>query len=158
MQTIYQWNTGVPVSQQCAFFPDHAGTPIMMDMDALARKLLDGKNFATIATLNADGSPQTSVMWVKRDGDSVLFSTRADRQKARNLRRDPRLSLSVFDPENPYRYVEIRGRAELTDDPDKTLPRELSHKYVDADPPYEPAELLRVIVRVVPDKVITFGA
>lgn len=147
------------MSQKCAFFRRRALAPMMVDMelDEPTRKLLDGRNFATIATLNADGGPQTSVIWVKRDGDAVLFSTRADRQKARNLKRDPRVSLSIFDAENPYHYAEIRGTAELADDPGKTLPTELSHKYVDAEPPHEPAELLRVIVRITPDKIVSFA-
>lgn len=75
------------------------------------RELLDGRNFATVATLNPDGGPQTSVVWVAREGDTVLFSTTAGRQKARNLTRDPRISLTVFDTANPYRTVEIRARS-----------------------------------------------
>ena len=63
-------------------------------------RLLDGTNVATVATLNPDGGPQTSVVWIVRNGDFVLFSTTARRQKARNLARDPRVSLTVFDAEN----------------------------------------------------------
>jgi PPOX class probable F420-dependent enzyme len=66
------------------------------------RELLDGKNFATVATLNADGAPQASVVCVKRDEDIVLFSTTTGRRKARNLARDPPVAL-----ENPYQSVEI---------------------------------------------------
>jgi PPOX class probable F420-dependent enzyme len=128
-----------------------------MELDEPTRKLLDGRNFATIATLNPDGSPQTSVVWVKRDGDTILFSTTAARRKARNLKRDPRISLSIFDAANPYHYAEIRGTAELVDDPGKTLPKELSHKYLNTDPPPEPAERLRVIVRVTPNKLVSFA-
>lgn len=98
------------------------------------RKLLDGKNFATVATLNRDGGPQTSVVWIARDGDAVLFSTTAGRQKARNLARDPRVSLTVFDTENPYRSVDIRGTVELIEDREKSLPRELSQKYLGENP------------------------
>ncbi len=81
------------------------------------RKLLDGRNFATVATLNPDGGPQTSVVWIARDGDAVLFSTTAGRQKARNLTRDPRISLTVYDTGNPYHSVDIRGTVELIEDP-----------------------------------------
>jgi PPOX class probable F420-dependent enzyme len=87
-----------------------------------ARQLLDGRNFATVATLGPDGQPQSSVVWVDRDGDTVLFSVTADKQKARNLARDPRVSVSVFDIDNPYHSVEIRGTAELVEDPDKSVP------------------------------------
>ncbi|WP_351233946.1 TIGR03618 family F420-dependent PPOX class oxidoreductase [Streptomyces sp. NPDC002133] len=82
---------------------------------------------------------------------------RAHRQKARNMARDPRISLSVFDLQNPYRSVEIRGTAELVDDPDKTLPYELSHKYLGIDPPAEKPEEVRVIVRITPERVIGFA-
>jgi PPOX class probable F420-dependent enzyme len=122
------------------------------------RDLLDGRNFATVATLNRDGGPQTSVVWIAREGDTVLFSTSAGRQKARNLARDPRVSVTVFDVANPYRSVDIRGTAELTEDPDKSLPRTLSHKYLGEDPPAEPADVLRLIVRVTPRKITGFAA
>jgi PPOX class probable F420-dependent enzyme len=84
--------------------------------DEGARRILDGKNFATVSTLNPDGAPQTSVVWFKREGEAVLFSTTTARQKARNLARDPRISLAIFDIDNPYDVVEIRGRAELAED------------------------------------------
>jgi PPOX class probable F420-dependent enzyme len=126
-------------------------------LNEATRSLLDGKNFANLATLNADGSPQTSVMWLKRDGDNVLFSTTTARRKARNIARDPRVSISIFATENPYRYVEIRGTAELIEDPGKTLPKELSQKYVGQEPPPESDEVVRVIVRVTPEKVIEFS-
>lgn len=121
------------------------------------RKLLDGKNFATVATLNPGGGPQTSVVWVMREGDTVVFSTTAGRQKGRNLARDPRISLSVVDAENPYNTVEIRGTAELIGDPDKVLPGKLSHKYLDEDPPKESDDVVRPVVRVVPEKVVGFS-
>jgi PPOX class probable F420-dependent enzyme len=122
------------------------------------RDLLDGRNFATVATLNQDGGPQTSVVWIARDGDTVLFSTAAGRQKARNLAQDPRVSVTVYDVANPYRSVDIRGTAELTEDPQKSLPRMLSHKYLGEDPPAEPADMLRLIVRVTPRKITGFAA
>jgi PPOX class probable F420-dependent enzyme len=131
----------------------------MTMLDETARRLLDGRNFAVLATVRPDGSPQTSVMFVKRDGDAVLFSTIGGRQKARNLLADPRVSISVFDLENPYESVEIRGRAELVPDRHKRLPRDLTRKYLGTDPPAdEPAEVKRVIVRVTPEKVVQFSA
>ena len=60
------------------------------------RRLLDGRHFAVLATINPDGGPQTSAMWVARDGDDVLFSTVAGRRKHRNLERDPRASVTVI--------------------------------------------------------------
>ncbi|XVV34539.1 PPOX class F420-dependent oxidoreductase [Streptomyces sp. CA-100214] len=126
--------------------------------DEPVRALLDGKNFASVATLGPDGAPQNSVVWIKREGDTVLFSSVDGRQKVRNLRRDPRISLSVYDLANPYTSVEIRGTAEIVPDEGKRLPRDLSHKYLGIDPPAEKDEETRVIIRVVPRKVVSFSA
>ena len=127
-------------------------------LDDATRELLDGKNFATVATVNPDGGPQASVVWILRDGDTVLFSAISTRRKVINLTRDPRVSLTVFDLANPYQSVEIRGTVELTGDPGKSLPRALSQKYLGEDPPPEPDELTRVIVRVIPQKINAFSA
>ena len=125
--------------------------------DEATRDLLDGRNFAAVATVNPDGGPQTSVVWILREGDTVAFSTTAGRRKARNLARDPRISVSVFDTGNPYHSVEIRGTAELVEDTGKSLPKALSRKYLGEDPPPEPDEVVRLIVRVTPDKVNIFS-
>jgi PPOX class probable F420-dependent enzyme len=125
--------------------------------DEATRDLLDGRNFATVATVNPDGGPQTSVVWILREGDTVAFSTTAGRRKARNLARDPRISVSVFDTANPYHSVEIRGTAELAEDTGRSLPKALSRKYLGEDPPPEPGEVVRLIVRVTPDKVNIFS-
>ena len=125
--------------------------------DEATRDLLDGRNFATVATVNPDGGPQTSVVWILREGDTVAFSTTAGRRKARNLARDSRISVSVFDTGNPYHSVEIRGTAELVEDTGKSLPKALSRKYLGEDPPPEPDEMVRLIVRVTPDKVNIFS-
>jgi PPOX class probable F420-dependent enzyme len=124
--------------------------------DEATRRLLDDKNFATVATLNPDGGPQTSVVWILREGDTVVFSATAARQKARNLARDPRISMTVFEAANPYHSVEIRGTAELTEDPGKSLPRAVSHKYLGQDPQPEPDEVTRLIIRVIPERINTF--
>lgn len=133
-----------------------AGNPVAFD-DSV-RTLLDGKNFASVATLGPGGAPQNSVVWIKREGDTVLFSSTAGRQKVRNLQRDPRISLSVFDLANPYTSVEIRGTAEIRPDDAKRLPYELSHKYLGIDPPAEKDDEVRVIIRVVPQKIVGFSA
>ncbi|QWF81498.1 PPOX class F420-dependent oxidoreductase [Amycolatopsis sp. CA-230715] len=122
------------------------------------RALFDGKNYATIATTNPDGQPQSSVVWVKRDGDTILFSTTRGRRKERNLARDPRVSVSIFETENPYNYVEVRGRAEITETGGRALIDELSNKYGGNDYPAEPADVVRVIVRVIPEKITGFSA
>lgn len=123
-----------------------------------AIRLLDGRNYAVLATINADGSPQTSAMWVGRDGNDLLFSTRQGRLKHRNMLRDPRVSVTVHEAANPYNYVELRGRAEITPDPGRELDRQLSWKYDGKDPDHDPPGTVRVIVRVVVDKATGYAA
>jgi len=116
-----------------------------------AREVLDGPHTAVLATANSDGRPQSSVIFVKRDGDTVVFSTIEGRLKTRNMRRDPRVSLLVAS--NPGRYVEIRGSVEIAEDPDKVLLREMYARYMGgATPPPEP-DAERLIVRIVPEKL-----
>jgi PPOX class probable F420-dependent enzyme len=124
-------------------------------LDEWTRRLLDGKAFATVATLGPDGAPQTSLVWVMRDGDAVVFSTLDVRQKGRNLAQDPRVSMTVFDPADPYSTVELRGIAELIEDPERALSFAVTRKYIGQDPPEDPPESRRLIVRLVPEKVIT---
>lgn len=128
----------------------------MFELDDVT-ELLDGNPFATVATLNPDGSPQTSVVWVMRDGDAIAFSTTERRQKARNVTRDPRVSMTIYDTANPYRTVEVRGRAQVTPDEGNVFQRAVNRKYLDDDPPPDPAGTVRVVVRVVPEKVTVFS-
>lgn len=125
--------------------------------DPATAGLLDGKNFATLATINPDGGPQTSVVWFEREGDTLLISVTAGRKKTRNIERDPRVSLTVFDLGNPYVSAEIRGTAELLPDPGKALPQRLSQRYLGEDPPAESAAEKRLIVRVTPERVNGFA-
>jgi PPOX class probable F420-dependent enzyme len=115
--------------------------------DATVR-LLDGRNYAVLATLNADGSPQTSAMWVGRDGNDLLMSTVRGRLKYRNMLRDPRVSVTVHDAADPENYVELRGRAEITPDPGGQLDSQLSWKYDGKDKDPDPPGAVRIVVRV----------
>ena len=117
-------------------------------------RLFSDKNFAVVATVGPDGAPQSSVVWVDWDGDNVVFNTTRPRAKGRNLERDPRVSITVFDRENPYRYVEVSGNAELDDKGANDHINELSHKYNGQDYP-DPNG--RVIVRVRPERVHAMG-
>ncbi|HET6705788.1 PPOX class F420-dependent oxidoreductase [Amycolatopsis sp.] len=117
------------------------------------RTLVDGRNFATVATLDPDGGPQTSVVWVGLDDGDLVFSATEDRRKVRNLRRDPRISVSITDAENPYRHTQLRGTVTITPDPGKSLPAKLSHKYLGQDPPSESADVQRVVVRLKTEKI-----
>src|SRR5688500_12834694 len=100
-----------------------------MNLPELAKRLIDSRTFATIATVNPDGSPQNSVIWIKREDDTVVFSTILGRRKTRNMERDPRVSILLFDPQNPYVYVEIRGMVSMTKDGGPELIEELSQRY-----------------------------
>ncbi|WP_411082285.1 PPOX class F420-dependent oxidoreductase [Streptomyces sp. cmx-18-6] len=124
-------------------------------LDERTRALFDGRNFPVVSTVNPDGSPQSSVVWAKRDGDALLFVTPLERGKARNLARDPRISVSVFDAANPYSSVEVRGTAHLSEDGAQALSDELALKYL-GETHAPPDALVRVVVRVVPEKVIAF--
>jgi PPOX class probable F420-dependent enzyme len=124
-----------------------------LSLNDASRALVDGKNFATIATLNPDGSPQTSVVWIKRDGDDLLISTVVGRKKDKNLRLDPRISVSIFDIAQPYDYVEVRGTAQLSLEGGRELIDELSHKYVGTEYQGDGPEAVRVVVRLTPEKI-----
>jgi PPOX class probable F420-dependent enzyme len=115
-------------------------------------RLVDGKNYAVLATVNPDGSPQTSVVWVGRDGDELLFSTVEGRVKHRNMRRDPRVSVTVIDWSDPENYVELRGRVSMTPDHGRRLDTQLSWKYDGRDPGQDRPGAVRVVVRMVVEK------
>jgi PPOX class probable F420-dependent enzyme len=126
-----------------------------LTLNDVAREVLEGPHFAVLATSNADGRPQSSVIFVKRDGDTVVFSTIKNRLKTRNMARDPRVSLLVVD-KHKGRYVEIRGSVEITDDPDKRLLYEMYDRYMGGMPPPPEPDAERLIVRLRPEKVYQF--
>ena len=125
--------------------------------DAVLR-LVDGRNYAVLATVNPDGSPQTSVIWVGRDGNDLLFSTVEGRVKHRNMLRDPRVSISVIDSADPENYIELRGRVSVALDIDRQLDTRLSWKYDGKDPDPDRPGAVRVVVRVVVEKAAGHAA
>ena len=118
--------------------------------------LLEGPNFAVVATVKADGTPQTSVVWIDWDGENVVFNTVITRAKGRNLVDDPRVSISVWDGADPYRYVEIEGVASIEPDGAAAAAHihKLSRKYRGTEYPDPDG---RVIVRVRPTRVHSMG-
>ncbi|OEU86673.1 pyridoxamine 5'-phosphate oxidase [Streptomyces abyssalis] len=121
------------------------------------RQVLDTPVFVSIATIQPDGSPQVSPVWVKRDGDELLISTTLDRRKTLNLKRDPRVTVMVQPADAPYTYAEIRGTVTLTTEGGRELIDELAQKYVgknyaEFNPRWE-QDAERVVVRVSPRKV-----
>jgi PPOX class probable F420-dependent enzyme len=117
------------------------------------------KAFANVATLNPDGSPQVTPVWVDYDGTHVLINTAKGRVKAKNLAREPRVALSVADPENGYRYIGIQGRVvEMTENGGDAHIDKMAKKYLSQDSyPYRTPTEVRLIVRISPDKVHTNG-
>lgn len=115
------------------------------------KAFLGEPHLAVVTTLMPDGSPQSTVVWVDRDDEHLQFNTARGRVKTRNLERDPRISVVVFDPANPFeRTLSVRGRAELTDEgADEHIDR-LARKYLGQDryPWRRPGER-RVTVRVI---------
>jgi len=126
----------------------------MTALTDLAKRLIDGPTFAVVSTINPDGAPQSGVVWVKRDGDDILFSTIRGRRKTKNMERDPRVGVTLYDPADPYRYVEVRGAVSLTEEGGPELIQDLSQKY-DGVPFREGRpDNVRVVVRITPTRVI----
>ena len=128
------------------------------DVDAPASHLdlLQRPLFGHLCTIRPDGSPQSSVMWFHWNGHRLRFTHRTDRQKYDNLRRDPRVSLSIRDPDRPYRFLEVRGHVESIDrDPDAAFFVELQHRYGVSYPPYDADTNARVIITIAPTRFIT---
>jgi PPOX class probable F420-dependent enzyme len=128
-------------------------------IEGRAEELLRGRNFAHIGTLRADGSVQVSPTWVDLQDGRVALNTAEGRAWPRNLERDPRITLEVQNFENPYEYLEIRGRvAERTHEGADEHIDLLAKKYLDVDkyPMRQPGEQ-RVIIRAEPDYVKVFG-
>ena len=130
--------------------------------DTIPEKYLDlfGKRaLGNLATVMPDGTPQVTPVWVDYDEGYVLFNSARGRQKDRNLRRDPRLALSILDPDNPYRYIEVRGRviAVTEQGADDHIDR-LAKKYLGADkyPLRRPGEV-RLIYKVQVERVRSQG-
>jgi len=131
---------------------------VAISLSEATLKLLDGRNYAVLATINADGSPQTSAMWIGRDGDDLLFSTVEGRVKHRNMLRDPRISVTVLDAEDPENYVELRGRVTMTPDIGRQVDSQLSWKYDGKDPDPDKPGAVRVVVRMVVDRATGYAA
>jgi PPOX class probable F420-dependent enzyme len=128
----------------------------MTELPDKAKALLDAPEFATIATLNPDGQPQLTVVWVERDGDDVLVSTIKGRQKYRNIERDPKVTLLVFPKDRPYEYVEVRGTATMTEEGGRELIDRLCTQYTGGEryKGDDGTDNVRVVVRILPTKVV----
>ncbi len=121
--------------------------------------LFEKQAFGHLTTLMSDGSPQVTPVWVDYDGKHVLFNSAKGRVKDKNVRRDPRVAISLQDPANPYRYLEVRGKVvDITEKGADESINKLSQKYL-GKPVYpfrQPGEV-RVIYKIQPEKVSTMG-
>jgi PPOX class probable F420-dependent enzyme len=123
------------------------------------RDLFEKPAFAHLATLMPDGRPQVTPVWCDFDGEHIRINSARGRQKDRNMRRDPRVSLSLMDPDNPYRYMEVRGRViEITEDGADAHIDSLAKKYMGVDAyPYRAANEVRVIYKIEPEHASGLG-
>lgn len=121
--------------------------------------LLQKPAFAHLSTLMKDGSPQSTPVWVELEGDYVSFNSALGRVKDKNVRRDPRVALSIADPANPYRYLEVRGRVvEITQKgADEQIDR-LAQKYLGKPKyPFRQSGEVRVSYKIAPEKFSAMG-
>jgi PPOX class probable F420-dependent enzyme len=115
-----------------------------------AIEIIEGKNFAYLATSMADGSPHISPVWIDRDGDLLLINTVPGRVKQKNLARDPRVAISMIQEKNPYRHLFIRGKViEQTKQGALDHINRLARKYLGKDYPWNDRN--RIILRIKPE-------
>jgi PPOX class probable F420-dependent enzyme len=130
-----------------------------MHLDSKQKQFLDENPFVGSATtLRKDGSPHTTVVWVDTEDGKVSFNTARGRAKERHIARDPRVSLLVVDPNDPYRWVSVSGRATLTEEGADPQIDKLAKKYLDKDEyPWRDPEQTRVKVVIEPEQVDAAG-
>ena len=128
-----------------------------MPLDADAVRLARGKNLATVVTLMPDGQPQALLTWVDTDGEHILVNTEPQRQRARNVRRDPRITVLIHSASDPWDWAEVRGRVVdmITGEQARQHIDELSNKYVGSDYRNPVGPQGRVILKIAADKVNT---
>lgn len=129
-----------------------------MALDDDVRRLATGTNFATLTTLLPDGTPQSHVMWVDADDEHILINTEVHRAKFRNLQRDPRATLTIWERDDPYRFAEVRGHAVafVTGPEARTHIDACSQRYFGKPYP-APITSERVLVRIAPDRIVRVG-
>lgn len=119
--------------------------------------ILRKKSFAHVATVDADGMPQVTPVWVDYDGEYILINSAKGRKKDRNMRARGDVALSIQDPDNPYRYLGVQGKIEeITEEGAAAHIHKLSRKYGGRDYPLPPDEV-RVIYKIRPTRVWTMG-
>jgi PPOX class probable F420-dependent enzyme len=135
------------------------GTSMSNAIPEKYRDLFQKKAFASLATLMPDGRPQVTPVWVDFDGEHVIFNSARGRQKDRNVRREPRVAMSISDPDNPYRYLEIRGTVEeITEQGASEHINKMAKKYMGLDQyPYSQPGEVRVLYKIRPEHTTVMG-
>jgi PPOX class probable F420-dependent enzyme len=121
--------------------------------------LLESTALAHVATVGPDGEPQANPVWFGWDGQNLRFSQTTTRQKYKNVGREPRIALSIVDPTNPYRYLEVRGKVVRVDpDPDNAFINAMAKKYIEQDvyPWHQPGDE-RVVIVIEPSHTTQMG-
>jgi len=118
-------------------------------------KLLEGKNFASFVTLLRDGSPHVAPTWIDHEEDTILINTAVGRLKAKNVRKDPRVALSIYDNENPYHMVAIRGKViDLTTNGAEDHIDKLAKRYLGIDKyPRRSSDEKRILIKIKAEKI-----
>jgi PPOX class probable F420-dependent enzyme len=126
-----------------------------MPLDDSTVRLAKGKNLATVVTLMPDGQPQALLTWVDTDGEHILVNTEPQRQRAKNLRRDPRITVLIHSADDPWDWAEVRGHVIETVDGQEAREHidQLSQKYMGTDYRNPIGAQGRIILKIAPDKI-----
>jgi PPOX class probable F420-dependent enzyme len=131
----------------------------MADLTDSQRSFIaDNPYVATVTTLREDGSPHNTIVWIDAEDGTITFNTAVGRAKERHLRRDPRVAVTIVDPENTYKWLSISGRAELTTDGADDQIDKLAKKYLGEDKyPWRSDTEQRISVNIRPEQIDATG-
>ena len=129
-----------------------------MGLDNKTIQMASGPNYATLTTLFKNGVPQTHVMWVDTDGENILINTEIHRFKYKNILKDPRVMVTIWKHDNPFKFVEVRGEviAEITGQEARDNIDKLSQKYWEKPYPF-PIQSERIVLVIKSNKEVMFN-
>ena len=129
-----------------------------MGLDNKTIQMASGPNYATLTTLFKNGVPQTHVMWVDTDGENILINTEIHRFKYKNILKDPRVTVTIWKHDNPFKFVEVRGEviAEITGPEARDNIDKLSQKYWEKPYPF-PIQSERIVLVIKSNKEVMFN-
>ena len=129
-----------------------------MGLDNKTIQMASGPNYATLTTLFKNGVTQTHVMWVDTDGENILINTEIHRFKYKNILKDPRVTVTIWKHDNPFKFVEVRGEviAEITGQEARDNIDKLSQKYWEKPYPF-PIQSERIVLVIKSNKEVMFN-